>query len=135
VTTNRLHDLYTRISAHSDEVGEHEAAVDLLVLTAYSDHRVNQAELDALDRFDVDHTDWDAGAFNVSEYLPSAIAKVRTALDQDGGADRLLATSAARLSTAAVKEETVKACQDLASTAGSEAAESDFAERVRQALA
>ena len=135
MTIDRLQDLAAPFSVHSSDVDEHQAAVDLLVLTAYCDHLITQDELDALDQFDVDHTTWDEGGFSVQQYLPSAMAKVRSALDKPDGAERLLSESAAAIKTAALKEETASACAALAESGGLDQAETDFVGRVRRALA
>jgi hypothetical protein len=134
MTIDRLHDLAAPFSVHSSDVDEHQAAIDLLVLTAFCDHRITQDELDALEQFDVDHTTWDEGGFSVQQYLPSAMAKVRSALDKPDGADRLLKESAAAIKTATLKEETVSACAALAASGGVDEAETDFVGRVRASL-
>jgi hypothetical protein len=135
VTIDRLHDLAAPFSVHSSDVDEHQAAIDLLVLTAYCDHRITQDELDALEQFDIDHTTWDEGGFSVQQYLPSAMAKVRSALDKPDGAERLLTESAAVIKSTALKEETASACAALAESGGLDEAETDFVGRVRHALA
>jgi len=108
--------------------------VDLLVLTAFSDHRLSQGELEALDRLDSEHTDWDQGAFNVNQYVPVAMAKVRAALDHPEGAEQLLAESVARITTPEIRAQTARACLDLAAE-GALAPEAEFARRVGEALA
>jgi len=75
VTIDRPQDLAAPFSVHSSDVDEHQAAIDLLVLTAGCDHRFTQDELDTLERFDVDHTTWDEGGFGVQQYPHSAMAK------------------------------------------------------------
>jgi hypothetical protein len=131
----RLHHLLHHASREAVSTTEHEAIVELLVLTAFSDHRISQDELDALEIFDLEHSEWDSGAFSVHQYVPVAMAKVRRALDSDGGADELLGDAAVRLSTPESRTEAVEACRALATTDGSDPSEVAFVIRLAAALA
>ncbi len=135
VVLDHFRQLSSRLAQHAGTPREHAAVVDLLVLTVYSDRRITQGEIDALEQFDVEHSDWDSGVFSVQQYLPEAVAKVRSALDVPGGADRLLGEAAAALSDAEVRAFAVDACRAVASAGGAAPAEEEFVERVRSALA
>lgn len=115
-------------------VAEHEAVVDLLVLTAYADDQIDQLELDSLNSFDAAHTGWDENGFSVAQYLPVAIAKVRAILGDEAAITALLKESGAAITTSALKAETLSACSKLASVDGMAATETAFLERVRAAL-
>ncbi|HTW10707.1 MAG TPA: hypothetical protein VME46_24615 [Acidimicrobiales bacterium] len=131
---NRLHQLAAPLAAQAAEVAEHQAAIDLLVLTAYCDRRISQEELDALQSFDSSHSDWDSGAFSVQQYLPIAAAKVRSVLDSYDGADRLLASAAAAIASPGLRAETSNACAELCASDGVVASEAAFLGRVNEAL-
>lgn len=131
---DRLHHFATRMSSHTDDTDQHKAAVDLLVLTVYCNGNVSQEELDGLDRFDADHTDWDSGAFSVSQYLPEAVSRVRRDLEQPGGEQALLREAASRITTPALRDETGTACTALAASDGTDEKETAFLVRLRQAL-
>ena len=64
---HRLGSAFGRAKEQSQVDEEHQAVVDLLVLTVYADERVSQEEMEALARFDVEHQDWDGGDFSVTE--------------------------------------------------------------------
>lgn len=131
---DRIRQLASRFSDHTGDTGEHEAAVDLLVLTVFANREVSQDELDELNRFDAEHSNWDAGAFSVGQYLPEALAKVRNAIEVDDGENRILTDSAARITTPALRTEIAEACASLASKGGTDQAESAFLTRLRSAL-
>ena len=135
----RLHSQFSNVKQHTDEVAEHKAVVDLLVLTAFSDRRITQQELDQLKNFDANHVSWDAGSFSVTQYLPRAIAKVRAALDNTDSRDRLLSDTVSRLTTPAARQEAVTACTalvdaDRRSIDHQSQQETDFLAKVRAAL-
>src|SRR5256885_16876349 len=94
---HRLGAAFGRAQEQSQVDEEHQAAVDLLVLTVYADERGSQEGMEALARFDVEHQDWDGGDFSVTEYLGPSIAKVRAAVEAPGQGDRLLTEPAARI--------------------------------------
>ncbi|HTX00967.1 MAG TPA: hypothetical protein VMD59_19450 [Acidimicrobiales bacterium] len=131
---HRIHELAYRALAGSSEVSEHQAVVELLVLTAYSDKAISTDELDALEEFDVEHAGWDEGSFSVQQYLPVAVAKVRRALDEAGGADRVLTDAASRINEASVRAEAVKACNELAELGGVDPTESAVISKIEGAL-
>jgi hypothetical protein len=134
VFVDRLHHLAGRARPHTDDVAEHQAEIDLLVLTAYSDHRISQAELDALEALDEEHRDWDDGAFSARQYLPVAVAKVRAALEADDGVARLLADAASRIATPAGRQEALEACRVLAAADGAGEADTQFLASLQTAL-
>jgi hypothetical protein len=93
----RIHELVHHTADSVGEVEAHKAVIELLVLTVYADDRISTDELEALERFDDEHSDWDAGPFSVQQYLPVAVAKVRNAIAESGGADALIADAASRI--------------------------------------
>ena len=131
---DRLHNLVAPLSGYSDAVEEHRAVVDLLVLTVYCDHRISQEELDALDRFGDVHASWGSGAFSLEQYLSSAVAKVRSALGSPGGVDRIISEAAAAITTPALRAQTPEACAGVAALDGVDPSETEFVQRVRDAL-
>ena len=132
---DRLHELAAHFSHHTEDVVEHQAVVDLLVLTAYCDHRIDQGELDALDAFDADHANWDEGAFSVQQYLPVAVAKVLSALDAPDGSTHLLAEAAGKITTTSLRAEAISACRSLASADGLDSDDVQFLKQLQDALA
>jgi hypothetical protein len=135
VVLDHFRDLASHLRHHEGSTVEHEAVVDLLVLAVYADRRITQDELDALGQFDLDHADWDSGPFSVQQYLPNSVAKVRSAMDAPGGADKMLTEVAATISDPAMKTLAFDSCQAIASKDGTVQAETDFIEQLRQALA
>ena len=131
---DRLRHLSMSTSKQTNATAEHEAAVDLLVLTAYADGRVDQVELESLDAFDADHADWDEGAFSVAQYLPVSLAKVRATLGDEAATDALITASAAAITTPILKAETLAACAALTGVNGVDAAESAFLDQLRTAI-
>jgi len=120
---------------HTDDPAQHAAVVDLLVLALYSDEAIDTAELDALDAFDAAHADWDEGPFSVEQYLPVATAKVRAALDREGGAAELMADAASRIGSAALRAATIGYCEEILRVDGLTVEEGEFLQGVRRALA
>ncbi len=130
----RIHEL-SRHAAHGTRaVPAHQAVVDLLVLTAYADGRISTDELDALERFDRQHADWDTTSFSVQQYLPIAVAKVRGLIGQPRGADELIVDAASRLGDAAARADAVHACTALAGLGGLAASESAVLSRIEGEL-
>jgi hypothetical protein len=110
---DRIHPHFKKATAHTDDPDQHAAVVELLVLAVLADHTVDVSELDALDKFDGDHADWDEGPFSIQQYLPIATAKVRSAMDEAGGADRLLKDSVSRITSPALREDSVGYCEEI----------------------
>ena len=132
---DRLRHLADRLVFHHAENEQHRAAVDLLVLTIYCNGTVSEAELDELDKFDVDHADWDDADFSVGQYIPVSMSKVRRGLDQSDQAT-LLAEYAGRVTDPALRAETISGCEAIATSSGDvDEAESAFLAQVRAALA
>lgn len=100
---NRLGSAFGRAKEHTSVNEEHQAVVDLLVLTLYADERVSQEELEALAQFDMDHTDWDGADFSVTEYLGSSIAKVRAAVSSPQLTEQLLVEVTAKVITPSLR--------------------------------
>ena len=115
---NRLGSAFGRAKEHTPINEEHQAIVDLLVLTLYADERVSQEELEALAQFDLDHADWDGADFSVTEYLGSSIAKVRAAVSSPLQTDQLLVEVAAKVKTPALRAAVPGYCEALAHADG-----------------
>lgn len=110
---HRIHPHFKKATAHTDDPDQHAAVVELLVLAVLADHTVDVSELDALDKFDADHADWDEGPFSIQQYLSVATAKVRSAMDEDGGADRLLKDSVSRITSPSLREASIGYCEEI----------------------
>jgi hypothetical protein len=106
---------------------EHQAVVELLVLAAYADDAVTDAEFEELAQFDAGHVKWDEQEFSVLQHLPVAIAKARKG--------QTVSDLAGRLSTPAIRAEAAQAFASLLTVDGMAKAESDFLYEVQRALA
>jgi hypothetical protein len=135
MAVEHIHPHFRKARTHTDDPDQHAAVVELLVLTVFADPTVDLAELDALDAFDASHADWDDGPFSIQQYLPTATAAVRAALDQPDGRDRLLADISIRITTPALRDATVGYCEDLVAVDGTTDQEREFLRQVRRALA
>jgi uncharacterized tellurite resistance protein B-like protein len=78
----RLRTLYSHLSVHATADLEHEAAVELLLLVMLSDHHVSDDEIDEI-RHISDDSGWETDTFSFDQYLGTAMAKVRTAMEDD----------------------------------------------------
>jgi hypothetical protein len=123
-----------RATGHTDDVAQHEAFLELLVLAMYADRKVSQQELDALEAFEAEHGDWEDGAFAIGQYLGVAVSKVRTAIASGGATDELLAEIGRRITTPALRQEACDACAALIRADGDTGAETDLLGRVRAVL-
>jgi hypothetical protein len=110
---DRIHLHFKKPTEHTDDPDQHAAVVEVLVLAVLSDHAVDASELDALDEFDANHADWDEGPFSIQQYLPVATARVRSAMDEEGGADRLLKDAVSRITSPSLREATVGYCEGI----------------------
>ena len=132
---HRLGAAFGRAKEQSEVDEEHQAIVDLLVLTVYADERVSQEEMEALARFDVEHQDWDGGDFSVAEYLGPSIAKVRAAVGSPLDVDGLLSDAAAKITTPALRAEVPGYCEAVAQADGQLSAdEVGIIAKIRKAL-
>ena len=132
---HRLGAAFGRAKEQSEVDEEHQAIVDLLVLTVYADERVSQEEMEALARFDVEHQDWDGGDFSVTEYLGPSIAKVRAAVGSPLDTDQLLRDVAAKVTTPALRSAVPGYCEAVAQADGQLSAnEAGIIAKIRQAL-
>src|SRR3954465_13874318 len=100
---HRLGAAFGRAQEQSQGDEEHQAVVDLLVLTVYADERVSQEEMEALARFDVEHQDWDGGDFSGAECLGPSIAKVRGVASSPLQTEQLLTEVTAKITTPALR--------------------------------
>jgi len=121
-----------RLRRHTQHLGsapadpdQHQAFVELLIAAMYADHRVTQTELDALERFDESHPDWDDGAFSIAQYFGPAAAAVRVALSQ-GSMKAFVDDVALRLHDAQLRDDVVGACREILSGDGVTSEEQEF---------
>jgi tellurite resistance protein len=121
-------------ATHHGHAGEHEAVVDLLVLTAFADHRITQEERDGLEEFDRSHADWDEGAFSVQQYLPEAVASVRGIGGSRDAREQFIEQAAARITSRNLRQAAPELCEQLASADGASREESDVVAAIRSAL-
>src|SRR3954465_14659956 len=115
---HRLGAAFGQAKEQSQVDEEHQAVVDLLVLTVYADERVSQEEMEALARFDVEHQDWDGGDFSVTEYLGPSTAKVRAAVASPREVDQFLTEVAAKITPPALREAVPGYCEAVAQADG-----------------
>jgi hypothetical protein len=134
VALTRLHPHFKKAAGHSEDPAQHAAVVELLILAVYAGKTVDVRELEALDEFDASHADWDAGPFSIQQYLAPATAKVRGALDEPDGADRLLADAASRITTPALRDATLHSCEELLRIDGMTDDEREFFAQASRAL-
>jgi hypothetical protein len=132
---NRLGSAFGRAKEHTQVNEEHQAVVDLLVLTLYADERVSQEELEALAQFDLEHADWDGADFSVTEYLGPSIAKVRAAVSSPQLTEQLLVEVAAKITTPALRAAVPGYCEALAQADGQlSSGEAGIIDRIKRAL-
>ncbi len=77
---DRLHELYRGVAVHANADLEHTAALELLALVMAADHKLDQAEVDAIKNIS---DDWRDGDFTFEKYLGPAIARAQAAIEND----------------------------------------------------
>ncbi len=77
---DRLHELYRGVAVHANADLEHTAALELLALVMAADHKLDQAEVDAIKNIS---DDWRDGDFTFEKYLGPAIARAQVAIEND----------------------------------------------------
>jgi len=108
----RLRTLYSHVSVHATADLEHEAAVELLLLVMLSDHHVSDEELEEI-RHISDDSGWETDTFSFDQYLGTAMAKVRTAME-DHLVEALLDDIDARVSNHLLRAALFSAARDVA---------------------
>jgi hypothetical protein len=131
---DRIHPHFKKATEHTDDPSQHAAVVELLVLAVFADQSVDVSELEALDNFDASHADWDEGPFSIQQYLSTATNKVRSALDEEGGADRLLTDAISRITSPSLREAAVGYCEEILRVDGIKDDERDFLRRATRQL-
>lgn len=131
---DRIHSHFKTATNHTDDAAQHAAVVELLVLAVFADQSVDVNELEALDTFDASRSDWDDGPFSIEQYLPTATAKVRAALDEEGGADRLLKEVSARITSTTLREAAIGYCEEILRVDGMKDDEREFLAQARRLL-
>jgi hypothetical protein len=129
-----VHRSSTAAAAHTADSSEHEAVVDLVVLAAFADGTISEAELQALEQLDLDHAHWDQGEFSVIQYLPVAIAKARRA-HEDAAINELLEDVSRRITTRPLRVEALRYCVVEVADGGVTQDETRFIAQARRALA
>lgn len=111
---DRLRDLYRTVSVHATADREHEAAVELLLLVMLSDHDVSPAEIDEIRTISVD-SGWETATFSFDQYLGTATARVRTAVDEgDEAVEALLDDIGSRVVSTVLRAALFSAARDVA---------------------
>jgi hypothetical protein len=108
----RLRTLYSHVSVYATADREHEAAVELLLLVMTSDHHVSDDELDEI-RHISDDSGWETPTFAFEQYLGTAMAKVRTAME-DHHVEALLDDIDGRVSNHLLRGALFSAARDVA---------------------
>ncbi|MDO8389341.1 MAG: TerB family tellurite resistance protein [Actinomycetota bacterium] len=108
----RLKDLYVHVSVHATADREHEAAVELLLLTMMADHHFSDAELEEIRSISQD-SGWETQTFSFDQYLGSAMAKVRDAMSDDT-VDELLDDIDERVTSSVLRAALFSAARDVA---------------------
>jgi uncharacterized tellurite resistance protein B-like protein len=106
----RLSELYHGVAIHATADLEHMAALELLVLVMLADRHIDQDEVDAIRSIS---EDWRGGAFSFEQYLGPAVARARTAVEQDAVAD-LLADIDSRISSRILRRALFSAAREVA---------------------
>lgn len=108
----RLQNLYANVAVHATEDREHEAAVELLLLVMIVDHHITPEELDEIRNITVE-SGWETATFSFDQYLGPAMAKVRTAVAQDG-VDALVDDIDERITSTVLRQSLFSAARDVA---------------------
>jgi uncharacterized tellurite resistance protein B-like protein len=108
----RLRTLYSHVSVHATADREHEAAVELLLLVMLSDHHVSDEEMEEI-RHISDDSGWETDTFSFDQYLGTAMAKVRTAME-DHDVEALLDDIDGRVSNHLLRAALFSAARDVA---------------------
>ncbi|MGZ4695201.1 MAG: TerB family tellurite resistance protein [Acidimicrobiales bacterium] len=124
-----------RAVAISDHDDEHRAVVEVLLLTAFADRVLRQAEFESIDRLDDSHAEWDTSTFSVEQAVGPATARVRAAMATEGGEAALLTEISGRIHTPELRREVPELCLAVA-TVDSELSveEEQLLDRVRGAF-
>jgi uncharacterized tellurite resistance protein B-like protein len=109
---DRLRTLYSHVSVHATADLEHEAAVELLLLVMLSDHHVSDEELEEIRNIS-DDSGWETDTFSFDQYLGTAMAKVRSAME-DHKVEALLDDIDARVSNHLLRAALFSAARDVA---------------------
>jgi hypothetical protein len=112
IMNKRLRDLYRNVSVHATADREHEAAVELLLLMMASDHHMSDDELDEI-RHISDDSGWETDTFAFEQYLGTAMAKVRAAME-DHHVESLLDDIDGRVNNHLLRAALFSAARDVA---------------------
>ena len=108
----RLETLYRNLSVHATADREHEAAIELLLLVMIADRHISDEEMDAI-RTISDDSGFESSTFSFDQYLGPAMAKVRTAVAQDG-VDALVDDIDERITSTVLRQSLFSAARDVA---------------------
>ena len=108
----RVKDLYTNVSVHATADREHEAVVELLVLTMMADKHISSDEIDSIRSLTAD-AGWDGETFSFDQYIGQAVATVRAAVN-DHHVDELLDSIDSRITSRVLRGSLFAACRDIA---------------------
>lgn len=108
----RLKDLYGHVSVYATADREHEAAIELLLLVMMADLHVSDAELAEIRNISED-SGWETATFAFDQYLGSATAKVRDAIEDDA-VEALLDSIDERVTSTVLRAALFSAARDVA---------------------
>jgi uncharacterized tellurite resistance protein B-like protein len=109
---DRLAQLYANVAVHANADREHEAVIELLLLVMLVDQHVGPDEIDEIRTISHD-AGFETHSFSFDQYLGEAIAKVRAAIADDGGA-ALLDDIDARILSSVLRQSLFSAARDVA---------------------
>ena len=108
----RLKMLYSNVAVHATADLEHEAAIELLLLVMVADRHITEAELDEIRRIS-EESGFETATFSFDQYLGQAMAKVRSAVNDDA-VEALLDDIDQRITSTVLRQSLFSAARDVA---------------------
>jgi uncharacterized tellurite resistance protein B-like protein len=108
----RLKTLYSNVAVHATADLEHEAAVELLLLVMIADRHITDEELDEIRRIS-EESGFETATFSFDQYLGQAMAKVRSAVNDDA-VEALLDDIDQRITSTVLRQSLFSAARDVA---------------------
>ena len=109
---DRLRQLYDHVATNATAEREHEAAIELLLLTMVADRHISMDELDTIRQISED-AGFESDTFSFDQYLGEAMAKVRAAV-ADGTETDLLDDIDGRIASSVLRSSLFAAVRDVA---------------------
>jgi riboflavin biosynthesis pyrimidine reductase len=107
---DRLRDALSRTNRHPASADELDAALSVVVLAMFADRRLAEAEAEEVERWIAEH-EGDDEARSLAQRVPTVMAGVRRALDQDPGGEVLLAEADGRITHTELRAELPEICR------------------------